>query len=303
MQKTLTVKGQMAFWDKQASVYEEADMTVDNKGEMEITLNLCNQIPCKEIITFGGAVGCRDPKMILEKIILHKKVLPKVVFNDLSSAQVEWAKGNVLRLFEDMGINITYLPGEIRKVCKQIDKKEDTYRLIIGVYNQKSFFNANPEEGYPLCGFDEYLKNSLILGEDFSFEWLGRDMKSCSGISKVNFYGEKETQLQVKNTLASFSENHPEILGLQIVGSTKGKKGFFISHWYESTGFKHLLEKVFPASLFSVKQFECAKGIVFSIDPVNSEPEGVITVLNNVIGNILPTQQLETLVAIRNLMV
>ncbi len=94
----LDIQGQKTFWDRQASLYEKADMTVDNQGELMCVLKRCREISFKELITLGGAVGCRDPKIILDDIISrNKKPLPRVLFNDLSSQQVAWAREKTLK--------------------------------------------------------------------------------------------------------------------------------------------------------------------------------------------------------------
>jgi len=48
-----------------------------------------------------------------------------------------------------------------------------------------------------------------------------------------------------------------------------------------------------------VKHF--AKGMALVVDPIGVQPQGVVTVLNNVIGNVLPQSQHETLHAIKKI--
>src|SRR3989338_6312355 len=155
----LTVEGQRAFWNAQSSTYETEEMTTDNQGEIDETLAACREIDCEDIITLGGAVGCRDPKVILEDMFSRKITrVPKVVFNDLAPQQVERARTQILKPFIDQGVEMTFLPGEISGICQKITSRPR--RLVLGVYNCQSFFRAEPESGYPFCGYDEYLRNS-----------------------------------------------------------------------------------------------------------------------------------------------
>ncbi len=307
----MNVEGQTIFWDDKAPIYDIADMTVDNQPEVDVVIERCREISCEEIITLGGAVGCRDPKMILEDILTRNALepFPSVTFNDLSPKMVDIARDKVLRRFIEMDFTICFVPGEIRKVCANIGKGKPR-RLLIGVYNSRSFFVADPASGYPMCGFDEYSKNREILGVDLLFDWMR--FESDHGLfesgmrSLVCGSDEEKRRLTVKQDLHTFFESigsSTEIIGLQIVGRTSGRNGFFISHWYRPTVFSRMLASVFPPSSFTITQYQFAKGMVCSIDPIDRTPCGVITVLNNVIGNVLPHHQLETLVAIRDIMV
>lgn len=143
----LTTRGQTAFWDAQAEGYEAADMTNDNSGELEIVLEKSREIMCDDIITLGGAVGCRDPKVILEDMLAQGKArTPKVVFNDLSEQQTRKAV-EILKPVTDLGVAITFAPGEIRNVCGHIPPAPR--RLILGVYHSDAFFKSEPAAGLP----------------------------------------------------------------------------------------------------------------------------------------------------------
>jgi hypothetical protein len=310
----LTVEGQRAFWDDQAEGYENADMTVDNQREMEVVVEQCRNIDCREIITFGGAVGCRDPKLILEALKLDPAaphMFPKITFNDLSERQVAWARTRTLRGFTDSGISIRYIPGEIKNVAGTIVPSVPL-RLVIGVYECGSFFNAHPNEGHPMPGFDEYLKNWRILGKGFLMDWVrysaGGIITSCGTRSRIDAFDPLENRQAVKNSLyvlcqGALNTSFEDVLGLQIIGRSADRNGFFLSHWYVGKSFRRMLEEVFPSHEFSMSEFHFAKGMVFSIERRGSRPQGVITTLNNVIGNVLPHSQHETLVAMKNLLV
>lgn len=307
----LTVEGQKAFWDAQSGTYETEEMTTDNQEELDATLAACREVDCEDIITLGGAVGCRDPKVILEDMFSRKGMyVPKVVFNDLAPQQVERARVSILKPFIDHGVEITFLPGQISDICRNIVSKPR--RLIIGVYNCQSFFKAEPESGYPFCGYDEYLRNGRILGEEFLFDWVGlsetRELLSTGIRAKVSTLDEEVTKNAVRDSLAAMQRKVSDdlinsISALQIVGQTQERDGFFLSHWYTPSGILALVQDVFGPDEFSISTKHFAKGMALVLDPIGIKPQGVVTVLNNVIGNVLPQSQYETLQAIKRIIV
>lgn len=304
----LTVEGQRAFWNSQSSTYETEEMTIDNQGEINETLVSYREIECQDIITLGGAVGCRDPKFILDDI-LSKKItrVPKVIFNDLSPQQVERARTSLLKPFIDQGVEMIFLPGEISSICQKITSRPR--RLVLGVYNCQSFFKSEPESGYPFCGYDEYLRNSRILGEEFLFDWVGLskgEFQSIGVRAKVSVYEEVAVKNSVRDSLAAMqrvvTDGHiPLVSALQIIGQTNKREGFFLSHWYTPKGIHELVQGVFDSNDFSIKIKNFAKGMLLVVDPIGVQPQGIVTVLNNVIGNVLPQSQKETLNAIKKI--
>lgn len=309
----LTVEGQLIFWDAQADGYEQAPMTVDNQPELEAVLDRCRQIvDLREIITLGGAVGCRDPKVILDELFHQNpsRSLPSVVFNDLAPKQVEEAKRKYLASYIERGVPISFLQGEIKIVCGQIGTG-NRRRLLIGVYNTKGFFEACPDQGYPLCGFDEYLNNWETLGHAFLIEWVrnfsGEHLVPTGTRSVVSNFDQPDMKLAVKQALHALQKavsggEFANVVGLEIIGQHERREGFFLSHWYTPSGFLNMLREVFPDGQYLIAEDHFPKGMLYTIDPVGEPPQGVVTVLNNVIGNVLPHSQFETLLAIRSIL-
>ncbi len=306
---TLTVEGQKAFWDAQAATYENEEMTTDNQGEMDAVLDAYREVDCEDIVTLGGAVGSRDPKMLLEDTFSRTGgYVPRVVFNDLAPQQVNRAKSSILKSFIDDGVEMVFLSGEIAHVCREIERKPR--RLIIGVYNCEAFFKADPQVGYPFCGYDEYLRNERVLGEEFLFDWVElseTNEPTSTGIrAKISTSGEEIRKIAVRDSLAAMQREIssgaiPSIAALQIVGQTEGRSGFFLSHWYTPDGIHKLVGSVFRSNAFSISTRHFAKGMVLIVNPIGSKPQGVVTVLNNVIGNVLPQSQHQTLQAIKGI--
>lgn len=305
----LTVEGQQSFWDAQSKTYEMEEMTNDNQGEIDATVASCREIDCKDIVTLGGAVGCRDPKMILDDMFSQPNGnRPEVIFNDLSAHQTERAKISILKPYTKKGVKMTFLPGEISSICQHITS--NPRRLIIGVYNCQSFFKAKPEFGYPFCGYDEYLRNSMILGENFLFDWVKlsqeNELLPVGLRARISMEDDTAARNIVKNALAAIQQEVsrgviPSIIALQIVGQHKNKTGFFLSHWYTPSGIISLVRSVFADSDFTIDIKHFAKGMALIVDPVDVQLQGIVTVLNNVIGNVLPQSQHETLKAIKGI--
>lgn len=309
----LDVAGQQAFWDDQADCYEGADMTNDNTGEMEVALEKCREVqPIREIVVLGGAVGCRDPKMILDSLYpsSHNNTsnLPKVFFNDLSRPLIKRAKEMVLRPWADRGVQIEYLHGEIRGVCQQVPRQPR--RFILGVYDARSFFSASPNEGYPLCGFDEYLKNHAIIGEHLCMTWVAlRDdcrlvpygSKVCANSPEASATDLNVVKSDLEATYRMIEPNKSlrDVVAIQVIGRRREKPGFFLSHWYTTEGITRLVRLVFPHKLFSIDIVHSAKGIILTIDPHATTDHGIVTMLNNVLGNVLPHHQYATLCSVR----
>src|SRR3989344_4631480 len=90
----LTPEGQRLFWDRQTK-YETAQMTNDNSGELTVVGNLCRELAgngtIHDVVTLGGAVGCRDPDFVLEQLVRNGVRPREIWFNDLSEKLTERA--------------------------------------------------------------------------------------------------------------------------------------------------------------------------------------------------------------------
>lgn len=319
----LTRAGQTMFWDRQSQTYDTADMTNDNEGEMDAVLECLRTTSFREIVTLGGAVGCRDPKMILESIFCEKgangnpcspkKVLPDIVFNDLSPSQVERAKTNILsRCNQSCGVRVEFFSGPIMETCKRISGTART--LLLGIYDVEAFFRADEEHGYPMAGFDEYLKNANILGDRFWFDWLtlnGDSVRIMNSGMRLHISESSESKAEFRRKLYGEhsviaqpygdADEPLRFLALQVVSVHDGKSGYFVSHWYSTSTVIDLLTSVFPLNAFEISQMSFPKGTLFCIKRRNVASQGVVTMLNNVFGNIIPSEQIATLEAIRSI--
>jgi len=283
----LTRAGQTKFWDRQSQTYDTTDMTNDNEGEMDAVLDCLQKISFREIVTFGGAIGCRDPKMILENIFCSKgvngnpcvpeKKLPDIFFNDLSPSQVERARTEILSPFYSFcGARAVFHSGTILESCKSISISPRA--LLLGVYDVEAFFRADESHGYPLAGFDEYLKNSGILGDRFWFDWLTlhggetrvmstgmRFHASCSPESRDEFRHELYRQHSVVSRSCGDVSDPLHILALQVVSARDENDGYFISHWYFRPTIIDLLVSIFPFNDYEIAQWVFRRGFFFAL--------------------------------------
>ena len=311
----LTRAGQVAFWNRQASIYEVADMTTDNYHDIACIVKKIDPSVHSEIVTLGGAVGCRDPLAILKKkycsekdgACSHGANLPRIFFNDIAPEMVREAEENVLVGCKKCGVEMEFYTGHIAGACSQVERGKPRM-LLLGLCSDVGFFKSDSQHGFTLCGFGEYMKNCEILGERFWFDWLVfRD-----GALQTDHYGlfvepvwsaEKlaNARIQLANDYAIAAQSS-ELLALQVVSAHRNREGFFISHWFNARGILSLLREIFPEEEFEIKEDTFPKGMLFAIERRNSVSEGIVTILNNVLGNILPQEQISTLNRVKDIL-
>lgn len=312
---------QLKFWDFQAPTYESADMTTDNCGELQAVLDVVGKMgPLDDIVVFGGAVGCRDPKAIYEQVFCTKQCnrcapgsnLPTVFFSDLAPAQVARAKDDILAPCLACGAPIDFHAGSVTELAGCVDQKART--LLLGIYTTPGFFSANPAAGYPMAGFDEYLKNRGVLGDRFWFDWLlvkdGQLVTNSTGLA-LSADASMEERLALRRRLAEEyataaqpigdAEEEFQLAAIQVVSAHAGREGFFLSHWFNPEEANAIVRSAFPPEEFEIAKVRFPKGTLYAITRAGAQPTGVVTVLNNVWGNILPEEQLSTLAALRSI--
>lgn len=292
--------GQQAFWDRQAPDYDAADMTLDNEGELKIVESLTRDQLLKnghidDVVTLGGAVGSRDPKVVVDIVQGCSSALSHIYFNDLSPKMTSRAVDTVLKPYISDKTGITTFPGPIHEVGDSIPCRPR--RVVIGVYRARALIEAYPHLGYSLSGIEEYIKNSSIIGTRLTVEPL--DIRN-------GVYAKPVTQLQLtpdssaKERVAVNNEivrqlERERVDAIRIIGTHEDKDGFFISHWFTEEGIINLVRRSFKRDRRGhLSIVPCAKGYVLCIDPIE-KPQGMVTILNNVIGNILPDEQIRTL--------
>ena len=187
--------------------------------------------------------------------------------------------------------------------------------LLLGIYSASGLFSADVEHGYPMAGFDEYLKNRAVLGDRFWFDHLvfkDGQLKTDSAKLCVSADASESEQAAAKRQLHESwnAVNEPvglaleprTVAALQVVSAHEGQDGFFLSHWYNPEAIVGLLQTVFSRGEYEIERVTFPKGMLLSIGRVGRKSTGVVTMLNNVLGNILPEEQIPALEAIRAIM-
>ncbi|PIR83550.1 hypothetical protein COU18_02600 [Candidatus Kaiserbacteria bacterium CG10_big_fil_rev_8_21_14_0_10_51_14] len=305
----LTKEGQVAFWNGQKD-YANTGMSNDSQGELDIVLEKSRRVHCRDIVTLGGAVGCRDPKMILEDMRARgHSELPKIIFNDLAEELVQRARQEFLKPFVEDGADVTFIPGAISDIAAQIPAAPR--RLLLGIYRSDAFFTADPDREYPMSGYNEYLENHARLGEEFFMHWVSLTEENLLGRigNDHRSIRSDDTELvklahkrKLEETYRTMTRAGVQIAALQIIGTTEGRDGHFSSHWYTEGGILKMVRQVFTPDRFTIDLSSCAKSMVLTVDSIRYKPTGIVTVINNVLGNVIPDSQYETLVAIRRML-
>lgn len=293
-------EGQTAFWDRQAPIYATANMTKDNEGEAVIvrtrSFEISNTTNLLDVVTLGGAVGCRDPLIVTDAM----RTLPeKIFFNDLSEKMVEAARAGSLSGYDPATTSVMLVPGRIHEVAEQIPALPR--RVLLGVYRASSLIKSSMIDGYQASGLDGYANSSEILGDTLLIEALnvkldGSFSEPVARMLMCKSDGYANMSL-VKHVLGeNLKKSQANVI--RVIGRHEGKDGYFLSHWYTETGVANLVRAAFtPERIGSLSIEMCAKGYVICIDPI-APAQGIVTMLNNVLGNIVPDEQVRTLRAI-----
>lgn len=302
----LTAEGQVAFWDRQAPGYQKAPMTKDNKGELDAVTEFCKNYVAagyvaRDVITLGGANGCRDPRVVTDALSAEGHSVERVIFNDLSAVMTEYAKEYSLNHYRGQGVEVEVIPGPIHEAVSLIPRAPR--RVIIGVYRAQALISRYEEEGHNGSGIDEYLKNRNVLGSQFNFDAvsLNAGLYRDLGVGAVlHTHPSPLWQETVQKVLGTCLAND-STGAIRVVGQDPSREGFFLSHWFMEKNFREMVVWAFgPERAKSIQIARCPKGYVLCIDPIEP-PQGIVTLLNNVVGNILPDEQRDSLRAVSEL--
>lgn len=283
-----------AFWDRQAEQYGERDMT-DNEGELAIVTSLTNEFidrgwKAEDVVTFGGADGSRDPGVVLTALNERGQPPGRIYFNDLSARMTEAALEKSLGLYAKAGSHVTTHPGPAHEVAQLIPRRPR--RVIIGMYSAKAFIHGE-------WGLDCYLLNRQILGSRFYIQACSVSGTGYNpmGVALTVNAGLAPLWLPRLKEIMSICSAYENFGAFQVIGEQNDVPNGFLSHWYGSRGARALIDAGFAGRTVSVRVYECPKGMVFCIDPPET-PQGIVTILNNVVGNIRPSEQVASLQAV-----
>lgn len=293
-------QAQQAFWDRQAATYSERSMTRDNEGELSVVEKLCDDFVqrgyvAEDVVTLGGANGCRDPRVVMDALARHSQTPRAIYFNDLSEKMVEAACTGSLAEYNQRFIAIASGHGAIHENVAWVPTKPR--RVIVGVYKAAALVSTEASKGYTQCGIEGYIRNGGILGNRFTFEAMtsGQDSFEPMGIKSALNAHAAPLRVQIARRVIDACLGDEAVSAIQVLGYSSEDLGQFLSHWYTERGISSLIRRTFAKErLGSISITSCAKGYVICIDSIEP-PCGIVTILNNVIGNVLPHEQAETL--------
>jgi hypothetical protein len=305
----LDSESQVRFWNRMASTYEGADMT-HNTGEQRAVERLTDEFvvrgyQAEDVVTLGGAVGCRDPRIVVERLRAAGQTPGRIFFNDLAPALVAHASEHALAPYRESGMDVRTFSGKVADASAHVPKMPR--RVLIGVYGTQAFLRAHPEEGHLQDGFTEYLANDADIGTRLWLECFRLSSGAYAPAMQERFLTGRAVGTSpdvVRSSLGKvLQEPHFSGVGaLRIIGSTNDDRdGYFLSHWFTNQGIRSLIEESFVGRAVKMRVFPCGKGMLVCLDPLYERPRGILTVLNNVVGNILPDEQLRSLRVIHRL--
>ena len=296
--------GQQVFWSRQAQNYDTSKMTIDNEGELDLVAAICRHFSrsghvAEDVVTLGGAVGSREPKIVLDTLAAFDQFPNSIYFNDLSPEMVRTAEQRLLRSTRPEYTRLHLLPGAIHEVIEKIPAMPR--RVIIGVYKSEPLIVANPHHGHPTSGLDTYDEYADTVGSRITVTPMhllhGESYVSLDTSVHIQKGDTQEVKRERKKEVGDYL-SHKALDALRVVGTHENQEGYFLSHWFTEKGILGLVKAAFSIDrLSSLSIMPCAKGFVLCIDPVE-KPRGIVTILNNVIGNIIPNEQIATLRAI-----
>lgn len=268
------------FWDGVSQVYSEKDLTKhDNDSELNFVLERTHDIV--ELVCLGAADGCRDPVAILEHMLKKGIVLPtKLVCNDISPKLLEVCEKRLVEF-----PTIPYKQFFPVPLCDlKVDATNMNTRIIIGTYN------AN----YIMQSLSLYNDNNEVIGTIFDLSYLTFDDKTGEfkkSDQKLTFHIKNFEDY--KDTIMSW-RNVPNFYAYSVETDKD-----FVSHYFDLDCLTAVYKFVFDSVPVNSVTEEGDRYIVADIGSQN--PQRIVTMLNNVLGNIQSFEQIDSLQKIKQL--
>lgn len=290
------------FWARQVGTYSTTDMTNGNVEELAAVEALCEEFVARgyvaqDIVTFGGANGYRDPRIAVDKLRQLGQCVESIIFNDLAQDLIEEALAGHLAHYPALGIPIEAMPGPAHEVANKITPMPR--RVIIGVYSSDAFIagaDGDPGAG----GLAEYLRNYRYLGDEFFIQPFHISGSRYEDMHETVHIRAKysETLLQPYLAILRKLNDRGELGAIRVIGRHVDQEGHFLSHWFTKRGITELVRACFaPTRAAVMTVHSIPKGLLLCIDPT-IPARGIITLLNNVVGNIASDFHAPTLRAV-----
>lgn len=275
------------FWDGVSKMYSSSDMT-HHMADFELgqVLSVVDKMNLKGLSCFGVADGNRDPIQILDHCYKNNKELPSELFiNDISSNMLKESISNLkIGGWLDKIKWVIPIHNSISKInfTSNIINKKSTY--IIGVYNA------------------DYLRESLLLYKE-NKDVIGKHFTICplyldQSQESPSIYKGKDITFDIDNY-----ENYTDILDVMKQDSNFYAYSVltdknFISHYFNAKALNSLISSIYKKHNISTQKGENQSDkryIVNVIRSNNGTNDYVVTMLNNVFGNIKFCEHVDSL--------
>lgn len=279
-----------SFWDNVARVYSQKDMTshmADFEMDIVFTFLLCVQ-NLLGVASFGCADGNRDPIQILNFIRGQKKYNPEnfeVLLSDISGEMLNVAKQNMIANGhgELQSHYVHNSVSQLINIPSFFPSKKTTF--IFGVYNAL----------YIIESLELYRQNKAVIGSKFRLSALYLD-------DDLTIVEESESIMQFDiDDYSLFSE---AILLLMTIPNfyaysiTTDKN--FVSHFFAAESLKQILSNIFIDKKIT---YICGENInghdnrryIVNIIENDGATDYIVTMMNNVLGNIKFEEQQQSL--------
>lgn len=254
----------LEFWNSVADIYESSNMT-HHKADQELDfVNNCIKNELTELVCLGAADGCRDPMKILEYLKKNNLNYPKyLTVDDLSPKLLDVCA----KRLDELNINIStkYIAAPINKLEDFVTRNYFKTLVLYGVYDADFIHNA-------LAIYEE---NKQVIGETFTCDYLSFESNRLYYHKGIKFHiSDRKKYITTIDNIRSANT----FLAYSICTNTG-----FISHYYDIDGLKKFNDKIFGLKHLSTQKIG-KRYIVCKIG--STKYERLVTILNNVIGNI-----------------
>lgn len=272
-----------SFWNGVAEIYSKSSMTHHMADfELGTVMEVLDTLEIKSMACFGAADGNREPLSLLNHLVETKKSLPKeILINDISANMISQCKINLAKggWFMNKDIDIKFIHKPLISLTEKFNLGPMKINYCIGVYN------AN----YLQESLELYQLNKEVVGELFHVYPLYFSdgiLKAGDGIQfKIEKYLEKMPELTKMREPTGF-------YGYGIITDNN-----FISHYFDEKMLQIVMRSVFKNHNISVKvgKDNFRRYIVYVIQSKLDGCDCIVTMLNNVLGNIKYDQHIGSL--------
>ena len=280
------------FWDSTASIYSNAKLTTEGGEDLEVVLSKTKNID--NLVCLGVATGCRDPLFLLNAGLEPNKLM----VNDLSPELLKICLNN---LSQYSGVDKISFVGPVHSILENSAQRIRTFLsaiepvLCVGVYRKEAFYNKF--NGY--SALELYSEERKNIGSDCSVFPIFHEKKILKRLGKGANFRLPLISNQI-DQIRDYLHPYEELSGFGGFQFNSIKEGNpFVSHYYTRGLLEQMFLEIFPNHTISVTDTKTRNYVIF-VKRKDSEPNTMITMINNVLGNIPNYLQKRTLKSIKD---